>query len=821
MSFNHPYQPYDIQLQLMKCIYDTLDDGKRIAILESPTGTGKTLSLLCSTISWLRDNKSNLLSESSGSRNDNIASSDVSDSEDEPDWVKESYKSSVLSDKLLSLNDYEKHLDTLQTKNTVEEIKTKKLQVFSKDYIRGKKKRKIDHVDVGLEEADYLPKDYYSDSEDMETSKTETLSNEVKLLLAKLEARDNGVSTGNSALLEKCNPVKIFFASRTHSQLNQFASQLKLPKFKSSFDEKLVPNERIKYIPLGSRKQLCINSEIRDKWKTLEAINDACKELVNSEKGCPYHNNRTSNTLFRDHAFANVHDIEDILDIGEALHICPYYATRESVKDSEIVTLPYQYILSKSTRDNLGINLKNSIVVIDEAHNLIDTINSIHSAQISLQELQTCHKGLQIYLQKFKYKLNAGNRVNILKLLKLFDILIEFIKKSYKKSGQKINFDELLTNSNADTVNIHKLNKFINTSKIAYKIDTYLQALMKPENKVVKKPSTPLLYKIASFLACLTNPKTEGQFFFEKNYTVKYMLLDPSKTFQTILDECRCVILAGGTMEPVSDFFYNLFPTIPREQSITFSCDHVIPDENLNTYIVQEPIYEFTFEKRQVPSLVNGSLFQFFIKLSQSIPKEGGVVAFFPSYQYLQFVIDSWKNANLFDKLNKLKQIFFELKDSSDPLPEYTENISNGKPSVLFAVVGGKLSEGINFQDNLCRAVVIVGLPFPNVFSGELQIKKEYLESKIYLKGGSKKDANAATKDFYETICMKAVNQSIGRAIRHVNDYANIYLLDKRYATPHIQGKLSLWVRKRIQLQSSTDSIMTMTKKYFDDKRMN
>ena len=39
----------------------------------------------------------------------------------------------------------------------------------------------------------------------------------------------------------------------------------------------------------------------------------------------------------------------------------------------------------------------------------------------------------------------------------------------------------------------------------------------------------------------------------------------------------------------------------------------------------------------------------------------------------------------------------------------------------MISVVGGSLSEGINFSDYLARAVVIFGVPYPNLDSLELK----------------------------------------------------------------------------------------------------
>lgn len=48
-----PFKPYKEQLDYMKCVIESLQTGQN-AILESPTGTGKTLCLLCAALAWRR-----------------------------------------------------------------------------------------------------------------------------------------------------------------------------------------------------------------------------------------------------------------------------------------------------------------------------------------------------------------------------------------------------------------------------------------------------------------------------------------------------------------------------------------------------------------------------------------------------------------------------------------------------------------------------------------------------------------------------------------------------------------------------------------------
>jgi chromosome transmission fidelity protein 1 len=179
--------------------------------------------------------------------------------------------------------------------------------------------------------------------------------------------------------------------------------------------------------------------------------------------------------------------------------------------------------------------------------------------------------------------------------------------------------------------------------------------------------------------------------------------------------------------------------------------------------------------------------------------------------------------------------------------------------ALMLAVVGGKLSEGINFSDGLARALLVVGMPYPNKHEASMQEKIKYLEqqearsrakaAEVASKamaaaaegasvvatseatkmdvvdeeskepqqpltsrvappasngartGSSHSNSNDVGSRYLESLCMRAVNQSIGRAIRHRNDYAAIVLLDARYTDANIVAALPAWIKQFQQQQ--------------------
>ena len=65
---------------------------------------------------------------------------------------------------------------------------------------------------------------------------------------------------------------------------------------------------------------------------------------------------------------------------------------------------------------------------------------------------------------------------------------------------------------------------------------------------------------------------------------------------------------------------------------------------------------------------------------------------------------------------------------------------------------------------------------------------------------------------------MKAVNQSIGRAIRHKDDYASIILVDQRYSRPNIVNQLPGWIKQHVLVEEKFGPVMPKLVKFYKQK---
>lgn len=226
-NFPFPFPPYPIQADFMRNLYNCLEKGN-LGIFESPTGTGKTLSIICGSLRWLVDYESRNKTDLSKKIQDLDKKIQDIEESNKGDWfvtqtqqiilVKERQQLQALLDSLI---DQEKKRD--KYKELVE--KRKKENLSKKSNVYDKKK---------------ISKDKKRSDKNLEQSDQESIDED--LLLQDVEVNDCS-SEDEESIEIKHEGCKIFFCSRTHSQLSQFVGEIK----KSPY------SNEVSLVPLASR----------------------------------------------------------------------------------------------------------------------------------------------------------------------------------------------------------------------------------------------------------------------------------------------------------------------------------------------------------------------------------------------------------------------------------------------------------------------------------------------------------------------------------------------------------------------------------------
>jgi chromosome transmission fidelity protein 1 len=181
------------------------------------------------------------------------------------------------------------------------------------------------------------------------------------------------------------------------------------------------------------------------------------------------------------------------------------------------------------------------------------------------------------------------------------------------------------------------------------------------------------------------------------------------------------VLFVGGTLQPFDLFLRQVAPLAAPERVHTFACGHVVPPENVVAVTLRAGAVDrtrplrFTHEERVARGAALAEEARRIIANVAEVAPDG-VVVFFTSYAAEKEVMDGEFAAHLTRLAGK--RVFRESRGGAAhaTLAQYEEAIRsrNGRGALLSAVMGGKLSEGINFADALARCVIVVGLPYPN-----------------------------------------------------------------------------------------------------------
>lgn len=301
------------------------------------------------------------------------------------------------------------------------------------------------------------------------------------------------------------------------------------------------------------------------------------------------------------------------------------------------------------------------------------------------------------------------------------------------------------------------------------------------------------------------------------NNVVSFLCLNPAAVFSELKSTARTIILTSGTLSPMQSFQSELGTQFP----IALEAGHVIKPEqcwvssvsvgpdgtdlngqyrNINTYNYQDEMGKVLWD------------------VCSTVPH--GVLCFMPSYMLMEKLYNRWQITGLLDRLKRIKVVMCEPR-RGDQLEELMTKYyaavrgDEGGPSgaLFLAVYRGKISEGLDFSDNNARAVVAVGIPFPNYKDAAVTHKKDYNDKHHKNKG------LLPGWEWYQIQAYRALNQALGRCIRHRNDWGAILLVDSRYEQPKNLSGLSKWIRGRVERNSSWSTIVAKLKDFVETRQ--
>uniref|UniRef100_A0A182QAZ7 Regulator of telomere elongation helicase 1 homolog n=1 Tax=Anopheles farauti TaxID=69004 RepID=A0A182QAZ7_9DIPT len=707
-----PFEPYELQKNYMEKVIECLQKQSN-GVLESPTGTGKTLSLLCSSVAWMLS-------------------------------VKQKGSNSIMG-----------NLEKEQAEGLFDELRNK--------------------------------------------------------------------------------DTKIIYASRTHSQLSQAMQELKNTSY-----------HFVRAVVLGSRDQLCIHPDVSKIEGGNAAKTSLCRQKVKSQT-CAFYTRVERMQDRPEVATQPVLDIEDLVSVGGKLRACPYYLAKNLTEKAELLFLPYNYLLDAKARKANALNVVNSVIILDEAHNVekmceqsgsalirstdvalaiedttsiiksmtdtggastFDTDDDGDKKEFTLDDLcllkeillnvektidelpsvsntGTTHPGNYIYSLLEKAHITFGN-VN--QLLQVLGSLITYVTtmsetSSFAKRGAGLQ-------ALADFLEVVYAGS---GPEFCQSVERSFRLHIEPEE--TKQQSSVGGKKNADGWISTKQPVSKAPKASAK--VLNFWCFNPGFGMRQLLNSStRSIILTSGTLAPLRPLISEL--AIPVEVSL--ENPHIIDRSQVYVKVVSHGPdrveLNSSYRNRSNPLYI-ASLGRTVLSLCPVIP--GGLLVFFPSYPLLNKCSDEWQASGLWAQINRIKPIFVEPrgKDSfTTTMSEYYARLREpeNRGAIFMAVCRGKVSEGLDFADANGRAVLITGLPFPPINDARVVLKKEYLD-----KNRTQQNELISGNDWYGLEASRAVNQAIGRVIRHKDDYGAILLCDSRFQYPYQQAQLSSWIQGHLR----------------------
>ncbi len=428
---------------------------------------------------------------------------------------------------------------------------------------------------------------------------------------------------------------------------------------------------------------------------------------------------------------------EDISDIATHYSVCPFELSLDLSLYMDIIICDYNYFFDPIVylKRFFDTDASNMVVLVDEAHNLVERGRDMYSASISSFRFEQVKRSLR----HFDYKSYKKAQTRMTKFFGEF--------KDFPVGDTAIDFFDstdinAMTNYLLAAANVNKNHHDVVTEEFT---DFYLEL-----NKFIK-----LLEYYDSTFALYVSKKDEDDF------RINLYCIDPSKHLRSTMNQVKGRVIFSATLSP-AEYYLDVIGGNVDKPLLNLPS----PFEKKNMKVLVAPKISVKYKNRKDTATFVADYIKEFVS-----HKVGNYFVYVPSYEYLEMLVPLLQSEDY--------ELLVQEKDMSEIEKEMFLSCFVEKPESTMlgvAVLGGAFSEGIDLVGERIIGVVIVGVGIPQICF-ERDLIRNYFDQT------EKKGYEYA----YVSPGINKVMQALGRVIRSETDRGVALLIDDRYMTKPYQ----------------------------------
>ncbi len=453
---------------------------------------------------------------------------------------------------------------------------------------------------------------------------------------------------------------------------------------------------------------------------------------------CPYYANLRSTSLQEVGEVLARSTLTDPHRLAEAvakeLSVCPFFslAGLASRVDVAVVTYPYVFddvVYSSAFQD---VGLDEFYLVIDEAHTLLNP-QSVISGSVDLT-----------HVRESRRELSEVGYIELSESLRSLEEALSRVTGDRLVRVRKEDVGITPDTSRALEEALYEV-RLASLEALAELGTEYLLRLTSPLSKLVK------FYSLA--LEEFTKVYTQATY----DSAELHALPVSYEPIRRRLRQAKGVLLMSGTLPP-KHILDKVTSTESKYLDVEEAYGRVFPRERVFYAVYSKLTTSYAYRSTR--------MFMDYAKLVREVYRRcrRAVLAVYPSYEVMREVVVY---------LSDIRDVYVESGRSR--ISEIEEALTREPHTLVNAVAGGKIVEGVEFRDSSGRSmvdtVVVCGVPYPQP-DDYLEDLRNSLEEEL----GSL--AKVVTTDMLAAI---RASQAIGRAIRSEEDRAYVVLADRRY----------------------------------------